>query len=73
MGGNRADNGSYTVTSQSYKVEVIADSSEQWAGNAVRFATRKEAEEYAQDLYLRWTAVRDWRVIESDEPVNRGG
>ena len=28
----------------SFKPEVIADSSGQWCGNALRFATREEAE-----------------------------
>jgi hypothetical protein len=53
----------------SYKVEVIADDSG-WAGNGLRFATKVEAERYAKDLQWRWLAVREWRVVESDEPVN---
>jgi hypothetical protein len=53
----------------SYKVEVIADSSGKWAGNQLRFATRKEAEAYGSDLAMRWTLVRETRVVESDEPV----
>ena len=55
----------------SFKAEVIADSSGTWAGNALRFATRAEAEVYAKDLYSRWTAVKEWRVVESTDPVNR--
>ena len=55
---------------KSYKGQVIADSSGEWVNNAVRFATRKEAEDYMADLAWRWTAVRDTRVVESDEPVN---
>jgi hypothetical protein len=43
-------------------VEVIADSSGKWCGNALRFATKAEAEIYAIDLMMRWTAVRQWRV-----------
>ncbi len=54
----------------SWKSEVIADSSGKWVGNACRFATKAEAEIYVADLAYRWTAVRDSRVIESDEPVN---
>lgn len=53
----------------SFKPEVIADSSGEWCGNALRFATRDEAERYVIDLSYRWTAVRDTRVIESDDPV----
>jgi hypothetical protein len=48
----------------SYIVEVLADSSGKWCGNGMRFETRKEAEDYAVDLMMRWTAVRDWRVVE---------
>jgi len=54
----------------SFKAEVIADMSGEWVGNALRFATREEAERYADDLAWRWTLVRDTRVVESDEPAN---
>ena len=54
----------------SYAPEVIADSSGKWCGNALRFATTAEAEAYVTDLSIRWTSVRERRVIESDEPVN---
>ena len=48
-----------------YKVEVIADGSGTWCGNALRFATTEEAEAYAKDLETRWTLVRDWRVVDT--------
>jgi hypothetical protein len=54
----------------SYKPEVIADASGKWSGNALRFATREEAESYVFDLSMRWTLVSDTRVIESDDPIN---
>jgi hypothetical protein len=54
----------------SFKPEVIADRSGEWTGNALRFATRDEAEHYVSDLAWRWTLVTDTRVVESDEPVN---
>jgi hypothetical protein len=53
----------------SWAPEVIADSSGQWVGNALRFATREEAEQNVQDLFFRWTVVREMRVVESEEPV----
>ena len=53
----------------SFKPEVIADSSGKWSGNALRFATEEEARIYVDDLMMRWTAVRDTRVVEVDEPV----
>jgi hypothetical protein len=54
----------------SFKPEVIADSSGKWCGNALRFATREEAEANVHDLSMRWLAVRETRVVESDDPVN---
>jgi hypothetical protein len=54
----------------SFKPEVIADSTGKWAGNALRFATREEAEANVFDLSMRWFAVRETRVVESADPVN---
>lgn len=53
----------------SYKVEVQADSSGEWTGNGLRFATEREANAYGHDLAYRWTAVREFRVVESTDPV----
>jgi hypothetical protein len=58
-----------TDTPRSYRPEFIADSSGTWAGNALRFATRAEAEAYAADLARRWTLVRETRVVPSDDAV----
>ena len=55
----------------SWAAEVIADDSGKFCGNALRFATKEEAEAYAKDLMFRWTLVREWRVVESTDPVNR--
>jgi len=54
----------------SWMPEVIADNSGKWAGNGLRFATRDEALRNVADLVGRWSAVRDWRVVESPDPVN---
>ena len=54
----------------SFKPEVIADSSGKWPDNALRFATRQEAEANVQNLMMRRLAVRETRVVESDDPVN---
>jgi len=54
-----------------FKVEVIADSSGAWVGNLLTFVTRETAEAYATGLFSRWTAVREWRVVEA--PVKAGG
>lgn len=42
----------------------------EFAGNALRFATREEAEASARDLYSRWTLCVGHRADESDDPVN---
>lgn len=55
---------------KSYAPEVIADNSGAWYGNALRFATREEAEKNVRNLKDRWFAVSDTRVVESDDPVN---
>jgi hypothetical protein len=48
-----------------FKVEVIADSSGEFCGNALRFPTLEAAKTYAVDLFCRWTAVKTWRVVEA--------
>jgi hypothetical protein len=53
-----------------YKAEVIADSSGNWAGNALVFATQAEAEAYVLDLSIRWTLVRETRTVETAEEPN---
>lgn len=54
----------------SWKPEVIADSSGKWAGNALRFATKEEAEANVSNLAARWFAVSETRATECDDPVN---
>lgn len=55
---------------RSWAPEVIADSSGKWCGNALRFATKEEAEANVQDLHSRWMLVSQTRVVPSDDPVN---
>ncbi len=45
------------------KVEVIADDSGKFCGNALTFATAKEAVAYGDDLSGRWMLVREFRVV----------
>jgi hypothetical protein len=54
----------------SYKPEVQTDATGKWYSNALRFATRAEAEAQVTDLMMRWTAVSDTRVTECDDLVN---
>jgi hypothetical protein len=59
-----------STIARSWRVEVIADSSGNWCGNACRYPDKKQAETAACDLMNRWLLVREWRVVESDEPAN---
>ena len=54
----------------SFAPEVIADNSGKFCGNSLRFATREEAEANVSDLASRWFAVRETRVVESQDTVN---
>jgi hypothetical protein len=40
-----------------------------WYCNSIRFATEKEAADYAADLFMRWTQPTEHRTAASDEPV----
>lgn len=53
----------------SFKPEVIADSTGKWYGNALRFATREEAEANVKELSMKWFAVKETRATECDDPV----
>jgi len=53
----------------SYKAEMHT-APEEWTTNALRFETVEEADSYGFDLIMRWTVPDDFRVAESDEPVN---
>jgi len=52
----------------SWAPEVFVDG--KWSRNAVRLATKKEAEASAHNLMMRWFLVEDVRATEADEPVN---
>ena len=54
----------------SFKPSVSTDGGATFNENNLAFATREEAEASAKDLMSRWMLVTDWRVIESDQPVN---
>jgi len=54
---------------RSWAAEVIADASGTWCGNLLRFATWDEARLYSIDLMGRWFAVRERRVVPSQDPV----
>jgi len=55
----------------SWKPEVqVVNEPGQWHGNALRFATKQEAEDNARDLMSRWMLVTDTRAVESTDPIN---
>jgi hypothetical protein len=57
---------------KSWLVEVQADNTRTWKSNSLRFATEREAQVYGQDLFTRWTAVKEWRTARSnDEPTDK--
>lgn len=55
----------------SYKpaVEVINEPGKYHTNN-LAFATHEEAKRSAKDLMSRWMLVTNWKVVESDQPVN---
>jgi hypothetical protein len=55
----------------SFKPQVqVTGEGDKWHSNGLAFATRKEAEDNARDLYGRWMLATAHRAVESDEPVN---
>jgi hypothetical protein len=56
-----------------WKVELIVDDSDEWEGDSLRFETELEALAYARDLELRWAAVRDKRIVRSEDPAGDAG
>jgi hypothetical protein len=55
----------------SYKAEVLTIGDTNYCGNGLRFRERAEAEAYALNLSKRWLAVKDYRVVESQDTPNR--
>jgi len=56
------------MSDEKWKVQVIADSSNKWCTNALRFDSEDKAKAYGQDLWSRWTAVREWRAVPESTP-----
>jgi hypothetical protein len=55
-----------------WKVEVIVDDSGEWEGDPLRFETEQEALAYARNLEFRWSAVREKRIVKSQDTANDG-
>jgi hypothetical protein len=54
----------------SYKVEVLAIGESTWTSNGLRFAKWTEANASGCELLGRWFGAKDFRVVESPDPVN---
>jgi hypothetical protein len=61
------------MATRSFKVEVntAGDPPDAWTSNGLRFTKEADANSYGFDLACRWTAVRDFRVVASDDIPNR--
>lgn len=55
---------------KSWKPEVQTGTDPKWYDNALRFATREEAQKSVDDLSRRWLLVTATRVSTSDDAVN---
>ena len=53
---------------KSFKIEVLV--SGKWSSNALRFATKEEAEASVRELMSRWYIPEDGRAAESEDPVS---
>jgi hypothetical protein len=54
----------------SWKVQFQVVNSPTYHDNAVRFEEHLEADFYALDKMLAWTACTDYRIVKSDDPAN---
>ena len=59
-----------STVSYKYEVMTIYRGEESWAGNAVRMATKEEADAAGHELLTRWYVPESYRVVPSDDPVN---
>lgn len=56
---------------RSWKVGVKTAGDTEWCSNGLRFKSKQAAASYGADLACRWTAVREWTVLPSDDEPNR--
>jgi hypothetical protein len=54
----------------SYLAWCFTSKDSKGATNALRFATEKEAESYAKELWSRWTGLDRWEIRLSTDKVN---
>lgn len=54
----------------SYKVLIKVYDDPKYYPNGIALATHEEAESYGLNKIAAWTLAENYRVVESDEPVN---
>lgn len=54
---------------KSFKVGATDNLADPLAFNALRFASKDEAQNYGEDLFARWIACKRFEVVESSDPV----
>ena len=51
------------------QVNTYGDPEDSWTGNQITHASRAQAKIAAEDLFMRWTAVKNWRVVDQNDKV----
>ena len=63
------------MNSYAAEVHTVSCQPGSWSGNLLRWpltpAGKEAAEAYALDLFSRWTACEEYRVVESPDAPNR--
>ena len=54
--------------SGSFRVDCAVRGESNYASNALTFESADDAEQYARDLYCRWTMLEAWRVVPVTTP-----
>lgn len=54
-----------------FRVEFIADDTDQWYSNSIVFASAEVAEQAGQAKANSWFSVVDWRVVPDDTPMKQ--
>jgi len=60
-----------TTAPRSWKVGVKTPGDRDWCYNGLRFGSEADAAAWGAGLFMRWTAVTEMEVHESDEEPNR--
>lgn len=58
------------VQAKSFKVSVLAENETDWADNGLRFFVLQDAEEYGANLKRRWTLLKRYVVVPTEDNPN---